>query len=84
MVLPPAPGDELLFAGPDLLAQLLEDRAVDGRELHVALRALVLRDSRGVELAALALLPLQRELGAPLQCRHTHTAQDPRIRANEA
>ena len=80
VILSPAPDDELLFPGPNFLAEFLENRPVDGRERHVALRALVLRDSRGVELAALALLPLQRELGAPLQYRHTHTAQISRER----
>ena len=67
MVLPPVPGDELRLARTDLLAELLEDRAVDGGELHAARRARVLRDLRRVDPPALALLALQRELGSALR-----------------
>ena len=66
VILSPAPDDELLFPGPNFLAEFLENRPVDGRERHVAPRARVRDEPRRVAPARLALLALQRELGPAL------------------
>ena len=78
MVLAPAAGDELVLARTDRLPELLQDGAVDGRELHVARRTRVLRDLRRVEPPALTLLPLQRELGSALCASRPRSPREPK------